>query len=130
MSPEERAHFEGRLTALRDALRDAGTIEAPKIRDDAVGKVDDDTTPLTEMLQVIASSRNRQHAQVLRQVLGALQKLQREPEDYGLCVECDEPIKRGRLELMPYVELCVRCQSAQEEGAAQRGGRRHLTDYD
>src|SRR4029453_13354444 len=29
---------------------------------------------------------------------------------YGTCVECDEPISLARLDAMPEVETCVRCQ--------------------
>ena len=38
---------------------------------------------------------------------------------FGLCIECEEPIPAKRLELMPYVELCVECQQA-TDGAAPR----------
>ena len=30
--------------------------------------------------------------------------------DYGMCVECGEPIAAARLQAMPEVETCVRCQ--------------------
>jgi len=33
---------------------------------------------------------------------------------YGTCVECDEPISLARLEAMPEVQTCVRCQDRLE----------------
>ena len=41
--------------------------------------------------------------------------------DYDLCEECEEPINEKRLELMPFVRLCVRCQSEMERQAKMRG---------
>lgn len=130
MSPDDLAFFRARLAALRNALRDQGGFKPDPNREDGIGRPDDDLQPLNEMLQVIASSRNRQRADVLRQVEDALHKIDREPDDYGQCTECDGSIVHGRLKIMPYVELCVRCQDVLEQDRAQHRGRRHLTDYD
>ena len=80
------------------------------------------------MSQAIASSRNKNRTGVLGRVAAALARLEKDPESFGLCLDCEEPIPGKRLELMPYVELCVECQQA-EDGPRQKGGRRHLTDY-
>ena len=85
----------------------------------AVGS-DEDAQPLAEMSQTIASSRNRNRSAVLARVVAALARLDDEPDAFGLCVECEEPIATKRLDLMPYVELCVECQHA-KDGAAARG---------
>ncbi len=50
------------------------------------------------------------------------------PKSFGLCTECEEPISDKRLQLMPYVELCVECQQA-TDGPHKTGGRRHLRDF-
>ena len=99
-----------------------GDIELEPGRDDAtaVGS-DEDAQPLTEMSQAIASSRNRNRSAVLARVVAALARLDAEPDVFGLCVECEEPIAAKRLELMPYVELCVECQQAKD---GQRRDRR------
>ncbi|MES1208520.1 MAG: TraR/DksA C4-type zinc finger protein, partial [Pseudomonadota bacterium] len=78
--------------------------------------------------QVIASSRNRSRSDILKRVMAALQRLETDPDSFGLCVECGDPIASRRLELMPYVELCVECQQARDrpQGPA---GRRHLRDF-
>ena len=39
---------------------------------------------------------------------------------FGRCTECEEPIPEKRLELMPYVELCVECQQATDGPRAGR----------
>ena len=43
----------------------------------------------------------------------ALEKLNQ--GTYGICEECGNPIKPGRLRAIPLAKLCVVCQSAQEK---------------
>ena len=33
---------------------------------------------------------------------------------YGQCSKCKEAIERGRLEIMPYADLCVTCKKKQD----------------
>ena len=129
MNPSQRQRFRERLVDLRTEILSAGDIVPEAARQDAtaVGN-DDDAQPLAEMSQSIASSRNRNRTGVLARVVAALARLDEDPESFGLCVECEEPIAPKRLDLMPYVELCVDCQQAQD-GPVKKGGRRHLTDF-
>lgn len=117
-----------RLTKQREELRREGDVEIAPLKDDPTKKVDEDAAPLAEMSQVIASSRNRKRAKQLADIAAALQRLEDDPEDFGLCESCDEPIPMRRLELMPWALLCAACQSEQETKGAP-GSRKHLTDY-
>jgi DnaK suppressor protein len=100
------------------------------VQRDAVTKPDEDEAPLTEMTQVIASNRNRARAAALQAIDDALARMSRDPEGFGVCEGCDEPIPRRRLLLLPQVTLCADCQSEEEAASGTRGqSRRHLTDY-
>jgi DnaK suppressor protein len=88
---------------------------------------DEDAQALSEMLQVLASQRNRGQADLLGRIDRALRKIDVEPEDYGVCEACEEPIAPRRLELMPYALRCAACQAKDEPRHA--GARKHLTDY-
>ena len=128
MTPAARARFRQKLLDLKSELIEEGdiAIEPGRLDAAAVG-TDQDAQPLAEMSQTIASSRNRERTVVLRQVTIALRRLEDQPDAFGLCVECEEPISAKRLELRPYVELCVECQQARD---APRGTpRKSLTDY-
>ena len=118
-----------KLLALKAEILAAGDIAPESAREDpaAVGS-DEDSQPLAEMSQSIASSRNRNRSGVLARVLAALARIEEAPESFGLCAECDEPIAPKRLELMPYVELCVECQQL-KDGPRQTAGRKHLRDF-
>lgn len=118
-----------KLLGLKAEILAAGDIAPESAREDpaAVGS-DEDSQPLAEMSQSIASSRNRNRSGVLARVLAALARIEEDPGSFGLCTECEEPIAAKRLELMPYVELCVECQQL-EDGPRQTGGRKHLRDF-
>jgi DnaK suppressor protein len=129
MDEAARGRFRKQLLALKAEILAAGDIAPDAAREDPtkVGN-DEDAQPLAEMSQSIASSRNRNRTGVLSRVVAALSRLEDTPDSFGLCVECEEPIPAKRLDLMPYVELCVDCQQAQD-GPRTKGGRRHLTDF-
>ena len=129
MDEARLAQTRARLVALRDELVAAGDHEIPPARTDAVSQPDEDAAPLTEMTQAIASNRNRERAERLAQIREALSRLDDEPEDFGLCEECDEEIRPRRIELMPWVRFCVRCQEKFERDGQVTGGRKNLTDY-
>ena len=123
-----RRHRE-RLLELKTEILAAGDIAPESAREDpaAVGS-DEDAQPLAEMSQSIASSRNRNRSDVLARVMAALARIEEDAESFGLCTECEEPIAPKRLELMPYVELCVECQHL-KDGPRRTGGRKHLRDF-
>lgn len=128
MTPATRNRFKDKLLAIKDEMVREGDLEIEPGRVDAAAVgTDEDAQPLTEMSQTIASSRNRERTVIMRQINVALARLENEPEMYGLCVECEEPISDKRLDLRPYVELCVECQQAKDK--PRGGARKSLTDY-
>ena len=129
MNPRDLTRLHQKLTALKTEILNEGDLAIEPGRTDpaAVG-TDDDTQPLAEMSQVIASKRNRTRAETLEAVIAALRRIEQDPETFGLCSECEEPIAPRRLELLPYVELCIECQQ-KHDGPRSSGGRRHLRDF-
>jgi len=127
VNSKQRAPFKKRLLEMRQALVEDGVKQAEPMRSDPDGGVDEDAQPLSEMSQVIASNRNRARSASLDQIDSALGRIQDDPEYFGLCADCEEPIALRRLELAPHAEYCVACQSKRDE---ERGGRRRgLTGF-
>ncbi|MFM2152861.1 MAG: hypothetical protein RL199_1296 [Pseudomonadota bacterium] len=129
MTPTQRKSFEESLNALEAALLGKAPEKLDPNRSYEAHPADaEDEQPLNEMLQAIASGRNRQQAVELEGIARALRKLREQPDLYGLCEECEEPIAAPRLKARPQVRWCLACQSEREEG---RGGptRRKLTEY-
>ncbi len=129
MNAKQREEFKKLLLALHSELMEKTPAKIePNRTDEARIGGDEDEQPLNEMLQAIASNRNRNMDGVLARVLKALGKLRDDPDSYGECDECGDELPLGRLRTMPYAEYCVTCQGARD-GPKNRGGRRKLTDY-
>jgi len=120
--------YRQRLLSRRAELLAEGdlTIEPGRKDDTAVG-VDDDASPLVEMSQVIASKRNQARSAEMTKITAALKRLEENPDEFGLCVECGEPIGK-RLEIHPFAEYCLECQS-ERDGEFKNIRRRHLGDF-
>jgi DnaK suppressor protein len=88
-----------------------------------------DNSPFADEVDEIQANESREIGFATRELLvdrvnrlsAALDRLN--GGEYGTCVECDEPISPARLQAMPEVQTCVRCQDRIE-----RFGRRHGMD--
>jgi DnaK suppressor protein len=129
MTPKQRAKMKLSLDRLRSQLLSTGPAKIEPNRTDPVstGVADEDAQALSEMMQVLASQRNRGQAELLGKIDRALRKLADVPEDYGLCEECEEEIAPKRLALMPYAQHCPPCQAKRDP--ARGGVRKKLTDF-
>jgi DnaK suppressor protein len=130
MTRAERESLRRSLEALRVRLLATGPerIE-PNRRDPATsGVADEDAQALSEMLQVLASQRNRGQAELLRRIDAALRKLAERSDEFGTCEECEEDLDPRRLALMPYATHCPACQARAEPRRGQ--GRRKLGHYE
>jgi DnaK suppressor protein len=125
----QRQKLKKLLLALRARLegKPKSAINPNRASDEEVGG-DEDEQPLNEMMQAIASNRNRNADGVIVLIDRALQKLQESPADFGDCEECGEEVGLGRLQAMPYARFCVGCQSL-KDGPKGPATRRKLTDY-
>ena len=54
----------------------------------------------------------------LYRVEEALRRLYKEPEKFGLCHSCEEPIPFERLDALPHARYCLECKQREEEAAA------------
>jgi DnaK suppressor protein len=50
--------------------------------------------------------------EILTHIEQALSRIDK--KTFGLCTECSKPIKQARLDAIPYVATCVKCQEALE----------------
>jgi DnaK suppressor protein len=125
----QREEIRKLLLALHDELSGKGLQKIePNRTDEARIGGDEDEQPLNEMLQTIASSRNRNLEGMLARVDKALARLREDPDSFGECQECGDEIAWGRLKAMPYAEYCVTCQGG-KDGPKGPATRRKLTDY-
>ena len=129
MNKKQLEAHEKNLQRLRAEALGKGPVKIEPNRKDAgeVGVADEDAQALSEMLQAIGSQRNREKAELVARIDKALRKLHDEPDEFGLCDECGDPIAPKRLQVMPYATLCTECQGARDP---KRGTtRKKITDY-
>jgi DnaK suppressor protein len=129
MTPKQREGYRKALERLEAELLRTGPVKIEPNRQDptTAGVADEDAQALSEMLQVLASQRNRGQAELVARIRKARAKLARDPETFGLCEECEEEIAPKRLALMPYATHCPECQARTEP--KRNAPRRKLTDY-
>lgn len=60
----------------------------------------------------IASALTTQESRTLRAVEDALKKIA--DGSYGRCEKCSQEISRQRLEVVPYVRLCIACKKEED----------------
>lgn len=128
MTPAQRARLEKSLVSLLEELTRKQPAKVAPNRTSEAEVSDEDAQPLNEMLQSIASNRNREREGVAARARKALAKLRETPDDFGLCEQCEEEISPARLAALPYAELCVECQG-NRDGPKGPATRRRLTDY-
>jgi DnaK suppressor protein len=124
------ATLKKQLLELREKTLAEGPSKIEPNRKDAssVGVADEDEQALSEMMQTLASQRNKKQADILKQIDRALRKLESDPDMVGLCEDCEEEIAAARLKLMPYASLCAECQAKRDPKRGQ--ARKSITDYE
>ena len=105
-----RRDLEEQRSALNRSIRSLGTArdaeQAREIVKDPYG-----AASITHDEEVAATMADRR-ARQLQQVTAALEDIN--AGRYGICRECDEPIAKARLKVMPFATRCVPCQQALE----------------
>jgi DnaK suppressor protein len=85
------------------------------------GSSKDSTEYRGDNYDIASSERDRELSYMLgdrerrkvREIDNALFKIKE--GSYGICDECGEPISKKRLQIIPYSNLCINCQSRAEE---------------
>ncbi len=104
---------------LRIAISRLRQLEGAEAMEKTPGALGDNT-PFADEVDEIQANERREMGYATRELLvdrvnRLVAALDRVNEgDYGMCVECGEPIAPARLRVMPEVSTCVRCQDRLE----------------
>lgn len=113
LSDEQRDQLAAALEALRGELEigvaRTGEGSRPVDLDEPIGRL----SRMEAMQQQQMAAANRRNLKVrLDQVRAALERIK--AGDYGLCLECEEPIAYKRLAARPESRFCLRCKRGRE----------------
>jgi len=107
--------LEEQRSALNRSIKSLGTVrdaeQGREIVKDPYGAAS--MTHDDEVAATMADHRARQ----LQQVTAALEDIK--AGRYGICRECEEPIAKARLKVMPFATRCVPCQQQHEQSLPQ-----------
>jgi len=111
-----RERLEEDLRTAVGRLRQMGGAVAVEDVPGAIG----DNSPFADEVDEIQANERREIGFATRELLvgwvnrlsAALDRLN--DGEYGTCVECEEPISPARLQALPEVQTCVRCQDRLE----------------
>lgn len=92
-----------RLSGQSEGAREA--VELDQTRQGRLSRQD------AMMQQEMAKETNRRRQTDMVKINAALEKI--ESDDYGYCINCDEPIAPARLRLDPAIITCINCASGQ-----------------
>lgn len=85
--------------------------------------VEQTADPMDQILSIIDREYRlaflQRSAERYRAIQSALRRI--EEGEYGICMECDEPISPKRLEAIPWAVYCVKCQEQLERLRAEMG---------
>ncbi len=101
---ELKAKIEQKMKAIKEGIAAYELLTKPVAPDNAIGR-------LTRMEAINSKSINEA---ALRKAKETRFKLERalariDNPDFGVCVECEEPIPTARLMILPETDLCVQC---------------------
>ena len=113
LTSQQKTVLRKQLVALRDSLETAVSAAAESAKpvdlDQPIGRL---SRMDALQNQQLASANRRAHKTRLNQVIAALGRIDR--DDFGLCLDCDEPIGYRRLAAKPESHLCLPCQRGRE----------------
>jgi RNA polymerase-binding transcription factor DksA len=125
MKKSERDHLEKRLIAERaraiKGLRQLDEHLAPLESDGELTNyplhlADEGTDTMEQEQSFLLLSKE---GRLLIDIDEALRTLYKEPDRYGKCSNCGNPIAYERLDIVPWARLCVDCQRTHEETAVE-----------
>tara|TARA_B100000609_G_C17220025_1_gene439378 strand:- start:914 stop:1261 length:348 start_codon:yes stop_codon:yes gene_type:complete len=99
------AKLRGRMNKITDDLRQEKGALSPDFAEQAVELEN------SEVLEHLDGSGRRE----ADEIVAALNRM--DEGEYGICVECGDGIKEGRLKAVPAASMCISCANEAEKAA-------------
>lgn len=111
----DSARFRELLLMKKSELTAEMGLEIPRLSDS--GQLSDDDQAQALHDQFVTLEFQQRCYQTLREINTALDRLT--TGDYGICVDCGEPINYRRLLAIPWAARCLQCQERRTEGVEE-----------
>lgn len=127
MNGKDREHFkkllEKRLEEIENTIgvmKENNTAEQDLYSPTELSNYDNHPAEIaSELFQVEMNTALKVHEEnILTQIRSALGRI--EDGSYGKCVRCSAEIPPERLEVLPYAEMCIKCEKEDEDNPDRR----------
>ena len=109
-----RQQLKDRFTTLREELRQEMLASDEEHYVDLAGRVNDlEERAVADLLVDLDLANIDRHVDEVRAIDAALIRIAE--GNYGVCIDCDEPIPAARLQAYPTAKRCLACQAAHEK---------------
>ncbi len=121
MDEKNKDKVDGNYKELRESLLKTRESLIKEIKQKARSESDDTVkTEVGDIYDLASNERDRElnllisdrDREKLLQIEDAIKRI--DDGTYGTCVECESPIPKERLVIMPFARLCVNCQAENE----------------
>ena len=121
MDEKNKDKMDGNYKELRESLLKTRESLIKEIKLKARSESDDTVkTEVGDIYDLASNERDRElnllisdrEREKLLQIEDAINRI--DDGTYGICVECESPIPKERLVIMPFARLCVNCQAENE----------------
>ncbi|WP_319541788.1 TraR/DksA C4-type zinc finger protein [uncultured Pseudodesulfovibrio sp.] len=102
---EFKEYAQAEIESLKTEIPRLKELLKPVAPDNAIGRISRMDNIVNQSVAEAQLSKSKVRLVRLKESLKRVD----EDEDFGLCIECDEPIPMARLKAMPETELCVDC---------------------
>lgn len=99
------------LDRRQEMLQELSDLSNEKVSNDQVKDSGDEAVSLS--MEKLKTSLEQNEIDELNLIDDALNRIAK--GEYGLCIDCGEPISNVRIETSPYAARCIICQEAAEE---------------
>jgi DnaK suppressor protein len=107
--PDYKGLLEEKLAELTKAMQAKNDLAVTQVADSL------DATRIVADRDIVVFNLNHD-ADVMREVRAALRRIQ--DDEYGGCLNCNDPIEAKRLAVVPWRPLCIKCQGLAEQEKA------------
>jgi DnaK suppressor protein len=111
MNPKDLKRYKKKLLEMRDRSRDEINRMVDVVLDDAAAAGEHDRKVSESVEKEITLEHNEETIQSA--VLDALKRI--DDGTFGQCQQCQAPIAKRRLDVIPFAPYCVKCERENEE---------------
>ncbi|MBU2512086.1 RNA polymerase-binding protein DksA [bacterium] len=113
LTPEEVEYFRKKLEEMQQKIYDDSGETVQQMKTSNKGFPDPSDRAHLEAESITTLRIRDRERKLLKKIQEALQRL--EDKEYNICEECDEIIRKERLDARPVTTLCIDCKEKEEQ---------------